>query len=164
MARRVYFGFDYDRDVSRANVVRNIWVTKPDRQAAGFFDVAEREKVKKGGYIAIKRWIDEQLKGTSVTVVLIGAKTYASFWVKYEIIKSYEKGNGILGIYINKIKDLKGRPDFKGRNPLDIIKVPVKKNSVTVRMIPLPNIYPTYDWLDDNGYENIGDWIEIEAP
>ena len=164
MARRVYFSFDYDRDVSRANVVRNSWVTKPDRQSAGFFDAAEREKVKKGGYTAIKRWIDEQLIGTTVTVVLIGARTAASYWVKYEIKESFKRDNGILGIYINNIANLKGRPDFKGRNPLDIIKVPERMKTSFSRMIPLSRIYPTYNWIDDNGYENMGNWIEIEAP
>lgn len=24
-------------------------------------------------------------------------------------------------------------------------------------------IYPTYDWVDDNGYENFGDWVEKAA-
>jgi hypothetical protein len=40
VAKKVFFSFDYE-DVSdfRANVVRQHWLTKPDREAAGFFDV-----------------------------------------------------------------------------------------------------------------------------
>ncbi|HDH91400.1 MAG TPA: TIR-like domain-containing protein, partial [Candidatus Aenigmarchaeota archaeon] len=87
MARKVFFSFYYERDVWRAMVVRNSWVTKPDREAAGFIDVAEFEKLKRQGDLAIKRWINSQLKGTSVTVVLIGAETFMRRWVRYEIVK-----------------------------------------------------------------------------
>ena len=77
MARRVFFSFHYERDIWLASQVRNSWVTKPDREAAEFWDAASWEEVKKKGEEAIKRWIDKQLEGTSVTVVLIGAEIYA---------------------------------------------------------------------------------------
>ena len=63
-------------------MVRNSWVTKPDREAAGFIDAADFEEIKKQGDEAIKRWINSQLDGTSVTVVLIGAETYSRRWVR----------------------------------------------------------------------------------
>jgi hypothetical protein len=66
MARRAFFSFKYE-DVSRAMVVRNSWVTQGGQQAAGFVDAADFEKIKRQGDAAIKRWIDDQLKGTSVT-------------------------------------------------------------------------------------------------
>jgi MTH538 TIR-like domain (DUF1863) len=47
MARRVFFSFHYERDIWRASIVRNSWVTKPDRQAAGFFDASIWEEAKK---------------------------------------------------------------------------------------------------------------------
>lgn len=90
MARRVFFSFEYS-DVSRAMVVRNSWVTQ-GREAAGFIDSADFEELKKKGNDAIKRWIDDQLNGTSVTVVLVGKDTCYSKWVKYEIEKSEERG------------------------------------------------------------------------
>jgi len=111
MARRIFFSFHYERDVWRANQVRNSWVTKPDREAAGFIDSVEFEKLRKQGDEAVKRWINSQLEGTSVTVVLIGAETSEREWVKYEIKKSYERGNGILGMYIHKLKDQNGKID-----------------------------------------------------
>ncbi|HEC91575.1 MAG TPA: TIR-like domain-containing protein, partial [Candidatus Atribacteria bacterium] len=83
MARRVFFSFHYERDVWRSNVVRNSWVAKPDREAAGFIDSAEFETLKRQGEEAIKRWINRQLEGTSVTVVLIGSETYKREWVRY---------------------------------------------------------------------------------
>lgn len=47
MARKVFFSFHYERDVWRAAQVRNSWVTKPDRETAGFWDSASWEEVKK---------------------------------------------------------------------------------------------------------------------
>ncbi len=141
--RKVFFSFEYEEDVSRAMVVRNSWVVPGKKEAAGFIDKADFEKIKKGGDSAIKKWIDDQLRGTSVTVVLVGRKTCQSNWVKYEIKKSEEKGNGLLGIDISKIKNLKGeKSDCCGQ---------------------MPEGYPFYSWTNDDGHNNIGDWIEEAA-
>lgn len=104
MARQVFFSFKYKPDVSRAMVVRNSWVTQ-GKQAAGFIDKAGFEKLEKQGDAAIKNWIDKQIDGTSVTVVLVGAKTCTSRWVKYEMEESKRIGNGLLGIDVSKIGD-----------------------------------------------------------
>jgi hypothetical protein len=141
MARRVFFSFKYE-DVSRAMVVRNSWVTQ-DRQAAGFYDAAEFEKIKKKGDLAIKNWIDNQLLSTSVTVVLVGALTCKSQWVNYEIEASKHLGKGLLGIDVSKIKDL--------------------KETTTERCGKLPAGYKFYLWNRDNGYANMGSWIEAAA-
>ena len=156
MARRVFFSFHYERDIWRAEIVRNSWVTKPGREAAGFLDDAEREKLKRQGKEVVKRWIDKQLEGTSVTAVLIGAETSSREWVKYEIEKSYERGNGLLGIYIHNIKDKDGNTDTKGNNPFDNISQDGKKEY-------LSKIYITYDWVNDDGYNNFGKWVERAA-
>lgn len=142
MARRVFFSFEYDHDVSRANVVRNSWVTQ-GKEAAGFVDAAAFEEIKKGGDAAIKKWIRDQLVGTSVTVVLVGSHTCSSKYVKYEIEQSKARGNGLLGIDISKIKDLNGNTSERcGKIPLG---------------------YPFYLWVKDDGYNNMGDWIEKAA-
>jgi len=141
MARRVFFSFKY-KDVSRAMVVRNSWVTQ-EKEAAGFIDAADFEELEKQGDDAIKNWIDKQLNGTSVTVVLVGAKTCESKWVKYEIEKSIEIGNGLLGIDISKIKDLQG--------------------NTSERCGKIPKGYNFYLWNNDDGYNNMGNWIEKAA-
>ena len=82
-------------------IVRNSWVTQ---DSAGFIDKADFEEVKRKGDAAIKKWIDEQLKGTTVTVVLVGENTKKSKWVQYEIDESIKRGNGLLEINISKIK------------------------------------------------------------
>ncbi|MCY3804000.1 MAG: TIR domain-containing protein [Gammaproteobacteria bacterium] len=141
MARRVFFSFKYE-DVSRAMVVRNSWVTQ-GKEAAGFVDAADFEKIKRQGDHAIKNWIDRQLEGTSVTVVLVGEKTCSSRWVKYEIQKSIERGNGLLGIDVSKIRDLQG--------------------NTSERCGQIVKGYGFYLWNNDNGHRNMGSWIEKAA-
>ncbi len=158
MARHAFFSFHYKNDVWRANIVRNSWVVRDDKTAAGFIDSAEFEKIRQSGDAAIKKWIDEQLKGTSVTVVLIGSETNSREYVKYELKKSYEKGNGMLGIYIHKIKDKDGNTSVKGSNHFGEIGKDSNGNSVY-----FSSEYTTYDWIDDDGYNNMGKWIELAA-
>ncbi|MFN8354882.1 MAG: TIR domain-containing protein [Spirosomataceae bacterium] len=158
MARRVFFSFHYENDVWRASVVRNSWVTKPNSEKAGFIDKAEFEEIKKGGDSAIKRWIDDQLIGTSVTVVLIGTETSNREYVKYELEKSYARGNGIVVIYVHKIKDQYGNQSSKGSNAFGEIGKDKNGNSVYLSIN-----YKTYDWIDDDGYNNLGKWVEEAA-
>ncbi|MFL9490948.1 TIR domain-containing protein [Acinetobacter baumannii] len=140
MARKVFFSFKYD-DVSRAMIVRNSWVT---HDSAGFIDKAEFEEVKRKGDAAIKYWIDNQLKNTSVTVVLIGENTKKSKWVRYEIEESIKRGNGLIEIDISKINALgKGTSDFGGWL--------------------LGSQYKKFRWYIDEGYTNLRHWIEKAA-
>ena len=157
MARHVFFSFHYQRDIWRVNQIRNSWVTQGNT-TAGFWDDASWESVKKKGDQAIKSWINRQMKGTSVTVVLIGAEISTRKYVKYEIQKSYEENKGILGIRIHNLKNRSGYTDHRGENPLDVLVV----NSIPLFQIQngYDNIYKTYNWILDNGYRNIGNWIE----
>lgn len=140
MARKVFFSFKYD-DVARAMIVRNSWVTQ---DSAGFIDKAEFEEVKKKGDAAIKRWIDDQLKNTTVTVVLVGENTKKSKWVQYEIDESNKRGNGLLEINISKINAFgRGTSSFCGWM--------------------LSNKYKGYRWVADEGYNNLSTWIEEAA-
>ena len=103
MARRVFFSFHYTRDVQRAHVVRNSWVTKPDREEAGFFDNSVFEATKRNGEAALKRFLDEGLKGSSVTAVLYGAETVWRRWVRYEVLRSFLEGKGIFAVAIAEL-------------------------------------------------------------
>lgn len=191
MARRVFFSFHYERDVWRSNVVRNSWVAKPDREVAGFIDSAEFEALKRQGEEVIKRWINKQLEGTSVTVVLIGTETYKREWVRYEIIKSFDKGNGQLGIYIHNIEDRNGYTDYKGKNPFEYLMLSIDNTGRAkyyewdgykwISFSKYPNcslsfeeryrgkgyqfskMYVVYDWVNEDGFNNLGDWIEKAA-
>lgn len=141
MARKVFFSFKYD-DVHRAMNVRNSNVIGGVMKS-GFIDKAEFEKVERQGDKAIQTWIDDQLHGTSVTVVLVGANTNKSKWVKYEIEQSVARGNGLLTIDVSKISDMQG-------NTTDCcsLRAPGSKH---------------YLWNKDNGRENLGAWVEAAA-
>jgi hypothetical protein len=156
MARRTFFSFHYERDIWRASIVRNSWVTKPDREAAGFWDASLWEEAQKKGEDAVKRMIDKGLENTSVTAVLIGAETYARRWVIYEIEQSLKRSNGLLGINIFNIKDMKGNTDWCFTSPLEKV---VLDNSGFLPVYANQR-YPTYDWVHDDGYNKLGDWVE----
>jgi MTH538 TIR-like domain (DUF1863) len=140
MARRTFFSFHYEKDVSRANVVRNSAKTKTNIEPE-WIDAGLWEEAKTKGDAAVKKLIDDSLVGTTVTAVLIGSDTANRPYVKYEIDKSVERGNGLFGIYIHNIKDLNGNTASKGSNPL-------------------PAGYATYDWVNDDGYNNLGSWVD----
>lgn len=154
MVRRVFFSFHYERDKWRVNPVRNAWVTQ-GKEAAGFEDAADWEEVKKQSEEEIKNWIDDQLHGTSVTAVLIGNETAGRKYINYEIEESVKQGNGIIGIKIHRLKDKDDGRDFQGSNPLNDFVIETKDG-----VKKLSNVFETYDWKRDDGWENIGDWVE----
>jgi hypothetical protein len=158
MARRTFFSFHYGNDVWRASNVRNSWVVKGENDAAGFVDHADFEEVKKKGDAAVKAWIRDQLIGTSVTVVLIGRETSSRDYVKYELQQSYAKGNGMLGIYIDGMKDSSGNTSIRGSNVFGEIGKDAAGKPVYFSVS-----YPCYDWVSDNGRANMGSWIEAAA-
>lgn len=141
MARKVFFSFKYD-DVHRAMNVRNSNVIGGIMKS-GIIDKADFEKVEREGNRAIQNWIDNQLNGTSVTVVLVGANTHKSKWVKYEIDQSLARGNGLLTIDISKIADMHG----------------ITTDCCSLRV---PR-YEHYYWNKDDGRANLGAWVEAAA-
>jgi len=157
MARHAFFSFHYQNDIWRASQVRNAWVTR-DRDTAGFWDAADWESVKRGGESAIERWIENQLDGTSVTVVLIGSQTAERKFVKYEIRRSHELGKGLLGVRIHRLKDRNGLTSSAGLNPFEAFYI-----ETNGRRKHLSEIYPIYDWVANDAYENFADWVEQAA-
>lgn len=157
MARKTFFSFHYAPDCWRASQIKNSWVTQ-DRKSAGFFNSVEWEEVKKKQDSEIEKWIDNQLVGTSVTVVLIGSTTAGRKWINYEITSSHKKGNGLLGIYVHNQKNSKGLTSTKGKNPFEDWSITRNGQKVL-----LSSIYPTYDWVNNDGYTNMGTWIEEAA-
>lgn len=68
-------------------------------------------------------------------------------------------GNAIIGVYINGIKDMKTSMTSKKGNVHTIIgyyndKTPAYFDN---------NCDGIYDYIIDNGYESMGDWIETAA-
>jgi hypothetical protein len=158
VARKVFFSFHYERDAQRAAVVRNHAVTKEHDEATGYVDKAAWESIEKQGEAAIKAWIAGQLKGTTVTVVLIGLETSSRKWVKYELQESYTKGNGLLGVTLHNIKDFNGKTDAAGSAYFGLLGRDKTGNDVY-----FSSVAKTYDWVLDDGYNKFGKWIEEAA-
>lgn len=190
MARRVFFSFHYD-DVKtfRANVVRNHDMLKGS-QEAGFFDYSIWEDAKRHGDLSVKRLINISLENTSTTCVLIGTDTWKRRWVRYEILKSYDRGNKLFGVHINNIKDKNQQIFSQGLNPFDYLGFIVGKNGTSLTYyehdgsdwniyqdLPisrghsfarkhwgegykLSNWVPIYDWVSQSGYYNFPIWVE----
>lgn len=192
MVRRVFFSFHY-RDVEnfRANVVRNSEIVR-GIEKAGFYDASLWEQAKTRGVLAIKNLIDTGLQNTSVTAVLIGTYTYSRRWVRYEIVKSIERGNGLLGVHINKILDKSRIISLHGANAFHSfyfnhdsfgrinlwerkdnawkLYQDVEQPIANLRFFTaglregyLSSIFPVYDWVDDQGYNNFCEWVEQAA-
>jgi hypothetical protein len=154
VSRKIFFSFHYERDSWRAGQVRNSNVVASEDEY-GFIDGADWESIKKKGNAAIERWIDDQLENTSVTVVLIGAETASREWVQHEILKSWNRGNGLVGIRIHNITDQDRKTDVAGRNPFDDFKL--------LDGTVLSSVCRTYDWVTDDGRKNLGEWANDAA-
>jgi hypothetical protein len=101
VSRRTFFSFDFTQDVFRANQVRNANVVGVER--AGYYDHSEYEEAKKKGNAAIGRMIRGHLEGTTVTVLLVGARTVFRPWVRFEIDESIKRGNGLIAVRIHHL-------------------------------------------------------------
>ncbi len=192
MVRSVFFSFHYQRDIMRVQVVKNHYIAKGNYTAAGFFDGSLEEKSQKEGDASVKRLIDNGLKGTSVTCVLIGHETYKRRWVDYEILKSVEMGHGVFGIRIHQIKDFRtGAGDGWGANPFSYLGYGTKGSLLrpmikytegwqeaphllsisrdSAHYLPatgapvLDSVFNVYDWVTDDGYNHFADWVELAA-
>ena len=141
MARRVFFSFHFDRDIFRANQVRNLNVVL-GADTAGFFDHSEYDEAKRQGSEGIARMIRKHLENTTVTIVLIGSETFYRPWVRYEIEQSAARKNGFLGIYIHHLQSIDRQTSARG--PLPTVPAGVQ--------------FPAYDW--DGNYNRFRDEIE----
>ncbi len=194
MSKRVFFSFHYQDVIDfRANVVRQHWQFKPDRESAGFFDASIWESAKKEGDIALKRLINSGLQNTSTTCVLIGTETHKRPWVRYEILKSFVKGNRLIGVHVNSVKGKDQKTKSLGLNPFSYVGASYSndgkfmtlfeknisgewieyekidgtaRHSVNVgdnykgKGFTLSSLSTTYDWVENDGYENFSTWVE----
>ena len=115
--RQVFYSFHYKPDSWRASKVRNIGVIEGNNPVS---DNAW-ETIARGGDNAIKQWINDQMKYRSCTIVLVGSNTANRRWINYEIVKSWDDGKGVVGIYIHGLTDSEGHTSQKGDNPFSYI-------------------------------------------
>lgn len=195
MARRTFFSFHYQPDVWRAWNVRNSWVVRADDQEdQGFFDGSVFEASQRESEESLKRFLRDGLQNTSVTCVLTGNLTWQRRWVRYEIARSVVRGNGLLTVYIDGVRDRNGHISTRGADPLSnmgLYRTPsgiylaewknanwVKYEDYTLaipeealwfnppstdNVVQLSTHCLAYDFVQQNGRENIGGWIETAA-
>ncbi len=151
MARKVFFSFHY-ADILLVSQIRNSWRIRPGADTQPFHDKAEWERIKKQSPSTIQSWIDTQLKGSSITVVLVGAETSSRPWVKYEIESSIAQKKGIIFIDLGGMTTTQGYSYRSGSSP----------STWTLNRTgqPLSSYYRTYNWIRDRGYHNMETWIE----
>lgn len=193
MARRTFFSLHYKPDVWRAWNVRNSRIVKDDEGDEGFFDSSVFEESKKKGDENLKTFIRDGMKNSSVTCVLAGSQTWARRWVRYEIARSVIKGNGLLTVYIDGVKDKDGNTSTRTYDPLAQIALYRHNGSIylaewsgdkfvaysdytvaipeSVLWFTVPSSGTTqlsthclaYDFAQQDGRKNLPDWIETAA-
>lgn len=107
---------------------------KPDREICGYYDASIWESAQKQGPVALKRLINAGLEQTTNTCVLIGSQTYERPWVRYELLKSFKRGNHIFGVHINSIKGKDGQTKDQGQNPLNYVGVTYSDSGLTATL------------------------------
>lgn len=161
MARKCFYSFHYVPDSQRAAQVRQIGTIEGNKPASD----NDWETITGGGYAAIEKWISAQMKGKSCTIVLVGSKTANRKWINYEIIKSWDEGMGVVGIYIHGLKNLAGSISTKGKNPFDYITHgPTNKKLSTIVKCYNPggtNSKERYAWISEHLSNAVEEAIKI---
>lgn len=156
MARKAFYSFHYASDNWRASQVRNMGVVEGNQPATD----NDWEAVKKRGDAAIEKWINGQLSGKSCCVVLIGSETARRKWIDYEIHTSWNSSKGVLGIYVQNLKNAAGAQATRGANPFAHIRM--KRDNTLLSSIvkaydpPYSDSRQCYDYIQ----RNIAGWIE----
>jgi MTH538 TIR-like domain (DUF1863) len=122
--RTVFFSLCYDEDRHRADVVYSDWQSRHPSGLTAYVDSRISQPGKALGEDAVKRAIRDGVDQTTVTCALIGAHTWEDRWVRYEIARSVERGNGLFAVRINSIPDPKTQQrTVAGWNPLAYLGV-----------------------------------------
>lgn len=119
MTRKVFYSFHYDADAWRASQVRKMGVIDGNEPT----NDNDWEAVAREGDNAIQNWINNQMKGRTCAVVLVGEETADRRWVTYEIVEAWNRGMGVVGIYIHGLQNQDRLTSRKGRNPLDLVTI-----------------------------------------
>lgn len=117
MARKCFYSFEYKTDNWRASKIKQIGAIEGNQTLSG----NEWESVTSGKDPAIKKWIDDQMRGRTCLIVLVGATTANRKWINYEIEKAWDSKLGVCAVNIHNILDRNNDKSSKGLNPLSYI-------------------------------------------
>jgi hypothetical protein len=155
VARRIFYSFHYTPDNWRASQVRNIGVVEGNQPVKD----NDWETITKGGDSAIEKWIADQMNGRSCVVVLIGNGTANRKWINHEIIKGWNDGKGLLGIYVHNLKNSDGKTSIKGANPFDNVTF----NSIGTKLSSVVRVYDPPGANSTDVYAHIKNNLEAWA-
>lgn len=130
----VFLSYHYKNDHKIAKQITDL----VNKDRTNMFTVVQ-EKTKRKKPESIKNWVDETIKKTKFTILLISQETLNREYVSYEIEKSVENGNTIIPIFIDN-----------GDWTLDDDKLP-KGLPKKVRL-----------WYKECGKDNIINWLNEE--
>ena len=121
------------------------------------------------------------LKETDITVVFIGKHTFENEKCLRTIQESFNWGNAFLAVYLNNAEDVKKTgKELLGKNPFELFYFEHKDGQTTLNQgaVVLPgalkrrisskdikakaDFVKFYDYIKDNGAENLEKWIEEE--
>lgn len=110
--------------------------------------------------------------------------------MRYELVRSFHRGNGLLGIYVHNVRNLDKQTTVAGPNPFEQLafrvvdgriswlevsngnwtvydRVPTMAQSDAAYDLggrtnhTFGNVFRAYDWVNDNGYANLGTWLRL---
>jgi hypothetical protein len=152
----ILFAFDHKRDSVRAKVIVEHWRFSGTIEDTGLVSEAEWAAVAKKGEAGIRKHFDAQMRRSCVTVVLIGRETAINPWVRYQIQKSYQRGNAIIGIYVHNIRLFEEVEQEKGSLYFGAFGMGGKSEGAYFSQFA-----KIYDWRDDDGPSELANWIEV---
>jgi hypothetical protein len=154
VAKKCFLSFYYKEDSWRVQTVKNIGSIEEQP----ILDGNKWEEIRKKGDAAVKQWIEDNMRGKECLVVLIGSHTSGRRWVKHEIQRACEKGIGVCGVYIHKLKDSDRRQSVKGSSPFAGLTHAGKSITSFAREYDPPQ----YDSQDvyEHIANNIASWVD----
>jgi len=166
MARNCFYSFHYKPDNWRAATVRSIGSIEGNEPASD----NDWESITASGPHKdqnIKNWIANQMSGKSCSVVLVGTNTAGRKWIDYEIVQSWNKGMGVVGICIHGLKNSEGYISTKGSNPFGSINygnTGKKLSSIVNCYDPSgSNSKERYAWISKHLAKAVEEAIKIRA-
>lgn len=158
MAQSVFFSFQYEPDNWRVQQVMNMGAIS----GGSAFTPQDWESVRYKTDAAIEKWIHDQMLYTKAVIVLVGATTSKSRWVKHEIIKGWNDKRPLLGVRVHGLLNRDGYTSSPGENPFAGISL--TSGGTIADHVPL--ITPAGS--DSRGVyrdiqDNLEDWVNLRA-
>lgn len=140
----VFLSYHYDSDNKIARQITEIINT----DTINIFTVIREDEKEKDDEI-VKNWVDEKIKGTRITILLISKETLDRKYVSYELEKSLSQRNSIIPILIDSEE-----------NAFDDEKIDLIIQKLDTELLGMK--LKLRKWYQENGKENILRWLNEE--